>query len=327
VVIIPLQEKETRQKAEVIKTEFLRLSDVRGVSLSGGLPCRIKNSFRTPLENDRGEELFFWMRFDYVDYDYMDVFKIELVQGRNFSKEMGDDGDALLVNETFVEKMGWKEPVGKILPWLDKDRRVVGVVRDFHFDTLHREIEPMLLVLSKGGNMAVRIDSPDVSRTISSLKTVFERNTTSQPFDFYFLDDAFNRLYSKEQRTGRIFGAFSLLAVVIACMGLFGLAAFNVERRTKEIGIRRILGANGSRIVGLLTREFMLLVLLANFIAWPAAYLYVRRWMQNFSYRTDISLWMFVFAAAAALGIAFLTIGSQTLRAAHRNPAETLRYE
>jgi len=159
------------------------------------------------------------------------------------------------------------------------------------------------------------------------LKDVFEENTQSQPFDFFFLDDRFNQIYQKEQRMGEIFGYFSMLAIFIACLGLLGLASFTVERRTKEIGIRRVLGASAYRIVTLLEKDFIRLVIFANVIAWPVAYYAMNRWLQNFAYRININIWMFLLAAAAVLLISFVTVSYQTLKAALANPADTLRYE
>jgi len=159
------------------------------------------------------------------------------------------------------------------------------------------------------------------------LKEVFEKNTQSQPFDFFFLDDRFNQIYHKDQRTGEIFGYFSLLAIFIACLGLLGLASFTVERRTKEIGIRRVMGASAYRIVTLLGKEYIRLVIIANIIAWPVGYFAMKNWLQNFAYRIDLNVWMFILAAASALFIASITVSYQTFKAALANPADTLRYE
>ena len=222
--------------------------------------------------------------------------------------------------------LGWAEPAGREIDVFGYTR-VVGVVKDFHFKSFHTEIEPMVLAFGGGNNIAVRISPGEVPKRVALIRTVFENNSKSQPFDFYFLDDSFNELYQKEQRTGELFGYFALLAVFIACLGLLGLASYTVERRTKEIGIRKILGAPVGGIVSLLAKDFVRLVALANLIAWPIAYIAMRRWLGDFAYRINITVGMFLLAAGAALLVAFVTICTQTLKAALSNPVNTLRYE
>ena len=328
VVIIPIREEETRKKANQLKNGFLNLPEVQNVSLTSGLPTDIRSHlYGTKFQTDLGETKTMDFFFDYVDHDFVDVFKLKILEGRNFSKEHRDDDSCLLVNEAFVKKLGWAEPIAKEFKSMGKNRKIVGVIKDFHFATLHSEIQPMAVVLGGGNKLAVRIHPGNVTNTIGALKNVFDKNTSSQPFDFTFLDDEYNRLYSKEQRTGQIFGTFSIIAVFIACLGLLGLASFIVERKTKEIGIRKILGASEIRIVNLLTRDFLKLILIANVLAWPIAYFLMRSWLQDFVYRIGLNAWIFFLAAGTALFIAILTVISQTLRAALSNPSESLRYE
>jgi len=328
VVVIPIRTMEAMKETSVIKTELLNFPEVEGVSVSGGLPTNIRSRLLgVKLEKDNGEKVKMQMCFDYVDYDFLDVFKIELLQGRNFSREYGSDKNGVIFNETAVKKMGWEEPLGKKFSFMREDCHIIGVVKDFYFASLHSHIEPMFLSLEDGSNIAVRLKPGNVPRNISLLKETFEKNSHGQPFDFYFLDDAFNQLYRREQRTGKAFGYFAILAVLIACLGLLGLSAFTVEQRTKEIGIRKVLGASIPQIMTLLTKEFVKLVVIANVIAFPVAYFAMSKWLQNFAYHISISPWMFILAAAAALGIAFLTISYQTFKAAASNPVDTLRYE
>jgi len=328
VVIIPIREEETRKKAGLLKTELSKLPEVHNVSLTSGLPTDIRSHlYGTKFQTDQGETKTMDFFFDYVDHDFVDVFKLEIINGRNFSKEHRDDDSSLLANEAFIKKLGWADPIAKEFKSMGKNRKIVGIIKDFHFATLHSEIQPMALVLGGGNKLAVRIHPGDVPKTIGVLKDVFEQNTSSQPFDFTFLDDEYNRLYRKEQRTGQIFGTFSIIAVFIACLGLLGLASFIVERKTKEIGIRKILGASEIRIVNLLTRDFLKLILIANVLAWPVAYFLMRSWLQDFAYRIGLNAGIFFLAAGTALFIAVLTVISQTLRAALSNPSESLRYE
>ncbi|MGD9344675.1 MAG: ABC transporter permease [Candidatus Aminicenantes bacterium] len=327
VIVILTHEKETGLKAQAIKNELLQYPEVLGVTVSGALPLDVRSRFiNQQFEGKDGQTVRMDIRFDYVDYDFLDVFKIEMAQGRNFSRDFSEDESSVIVNETAVKQLGWTKPIGKKLPGRD-EYHVIGVVKDFYFASLHQKIEPMMFLLGEGARIAVRIMPGNVQNRIALLKRVFESNTQTQPFDYFFLDDRFNQIYQKDQRTGEIFGYFSLLAIFIACLGLLGLASYTVERRTKEIGIRRVLGASAYRIVALLGKEYVRLVIIANIIAWPVAFFAMKKWLQNFAYRIDLSVWMFILAAAAALVIAFVTVSYQTFKAALANPADTLRYE
>ena len=328
VVILPLMEQESRGKAPLVKKELLQHPEIQRVSVSSGLPLDIRSRLGgTKFTNDEGKTVSFRFHFDYTDEDFLPVYEIQLQQGRNFSVEKDTSNKSILINETMAKKIGWENPLGKKINLFRGESTVVGVSEDFHFETFHNDIGPMVLIYEPGNNIAVRIQPGNVLQTMSLIEQIFKTNISSQPFDYFFLSDAYNDLYRKERRTGEIFGTFSLLAVFIACLGLFGLASFSVERRTKEIGIRKVLGASESRLVGLLTKNFIGLIVIANLFAWPVAFLAMHGWIRNFTYRITIHIWEFLLVAAAALLIAFLTIGSQTVRAAHRNPADTLRCE
>ncbi len=328
VVVIPIREPETAAKAGVIRTEMLRCPEVESASRTSGLPTRIENRIiNAGFKSDAGETVKITYHFDYVDENFLDVFKVELAAGRNFSPGPAANMDAVLVNETLAKMVGWADPLGKEVPFIRGAKRVIGVVRDFNFMSFHEPMGPLVLIPSAGENLAVRTRPGDVSKAIAVLRNSFERNTTTQPFDFFFLDDDFNALYRKERRTGEIFGAFAIVAVIIACLGLLGLAAFAVERRTKEIGIRKVLGASAPHLAFRLGREFLGLVLIANVVAWPIAYYAMSRWLQDFTYRIELGVWPFLLAAAGALVFAFLTVSTQTFRAAAADPVETLRYE
>jgi putative ABC transport system permease protein len=328
VVVIPIREPETAAKAAAIRTAMLRYPEVESASRTSGLPTRIENRIlNAGFKSDTGDTVKMTYHFDYVDENFLEVFKVDLAAGRNFSPDSEADRSAVLINETLANMVGWSEPLRMEVPFIRRARYVIGVVKDFNFMSFHEPMGPLVLIPSEGENLAVRIKPGDVPKTIALLRDVFERNTTTQPFDFFFLDDDFNALYRKERRTGEIFGAFALVAVVIACLGLLGLAAFSVERRTKEIGIRKVLGASAPRLALRLGREFLGLVLIANLIAWPIAYYAMSRWLQDFAYRIGLSAWPFLLAAAGALVVAFVTVGTQTFRATAADPVETLRYE
>jgi putative ABC transport system permease protein len=328
VVVIPIKEKGTLDKRQAIKTSFLQLPQVKGVSVSSGLPISIRSRLiNKEFVRDNGEKIKMDIKFDYVDESFVDVFKINILQGRNFSRDFSEDKYGVLINETAAKKIGWKDPIGKEFSFMRDQYHVVGVVKDFQFATFHYDIDPMVLFNSMGSNIGVRIHVGDVSAILGSLRKTFEQTTQSQPFEFYFLDDAFDKLYQKEMRTGEIFGTFAVVTVLIACMGLFGLAAFMIDRRTKEIGIRKVLGASVSQIVTLLTKEFAGLILISNLIAWPVAYIMMNLWLQDFAQRIHISIWTFFLTSILVLLISFVTVSLHTFRAASSNPVNTLRYE
>ncbi len=206
---------------------------------------------------------------------------------------------------------------------------IVGVLKDFHYESLHQQIRPLAIFLNSGQTayLPVRIRPNDISKTISFIEDQWKKIVPGKPFEYFFLDEDFNKLYQSEQKTGQIFTTFSVLAIFIACLGLFGLTAFTVERRIKEIGIRKVLGASISTIVFLISKEFLKWVLIANLIAWPVAYYFMNNWLENFAYKTDITLWVFIFSGIIALIIALLTVSSQTIKAATANPVKSLRYE
>jgi len=253
-----------------------------------------------------------------VDYGYLETMGIALVSGRTFSRDRATDKNALIVNQIYLD----------VMKNIDRTK-IIGVVKDFHALSLHQEIDPveMRLKLDWRWNVLVRIGTGDVRETIAFLETAWKAFVPNQPFVFTFLDDHLDRLYRAEQKLGRIFFAFAGIAIVVACLGLFGLAAFTAERRTKEIGIRKVMGASVSGIVMLLSKDFVKLVLIANVIAWPIAYWAMRDWLQNFAYRIDLGWSVFVLSGGLALVIALLTVGYQAWKAARANPVDALRYE
>jgi putative ABC transport system permease protein len=300
------------------------MPEVESVSRTSGLPTNIgSRMLNQVLNNDKGEKVKTDYHFDYIDEDFQNAFKIELAAGRNMAP---GEKDGALINETFVRAAGWDEPLGKEIDFFDK-MRFRGVVKDFRFKTFHNPMAPSALFPSEGNNLAVRVRPGDVSNTIALLKQAFQKVSTAQPWDFSFFDDEFDALCRKERRTGQIFGAFAFLAIFIACLGLLGLAAFAIERRTKEIGIRKVLGASALSLAVKLSREFVALVILANVVAWPVAYFAMSKWLQSFAYRISLGPWTFLLAALGALRVAVLTVSTQTLRAASTDPVKSLRYE
>ncbi len=328
IVNIPIHDKEALQRYETIKSEFLKDSSVLTVSASNFFPG--KNIWYQSYwrESARADEnlMISWVT---VDHDFLDTFQIKLVQGRNFSRDFPNDLEGgYILNESAVKEIGWNVPLGKEFRIIEKGS-VIGVVEDFHFKSLHQEIKPVALCIYPKffEYFSVRISPANISLTLDFLKNKWQELVPSQAFEYSFLDEDFGRLYKVEMRLGKIFSIVTALAIFIACLGLFGLAAFMAEQRTKEVGVRKVLGATVLNIVFMLSTEFSKWVLLANIIAWPVAYYAMNRWLQDFAYRTGIKAWVFPLAAIMAFGIALLATSFQAVKAALANPTETLRYE
>ena len=287
--------------------------------------------------------VFRQFRMNAVDEQFVPAMQLQLVAGRNFSIENPADlSNAMLVNEALVKAYGWKDPIGKKLPG-KYEHQVIGVVKDFHFESLHSPVQPLALVIrpdsmlrrstdvsfvaSPRPRITVRLAPGDIQLQLASLRAAWKSVAGDQDFEFTFLDDALNAAYEQEQRLGAMVKYASVLSIFIACMGLFGLATLVVIRRTKEIGIRKVLGANVTSIVTLLSKEFVWLVAIAALIAFPTAWWALHKWLEDFAYRVPVSEWIFGIAALAALFIAIATVSIQAIRAALSNPVKSLRTE
>ena len=283
-----------------------------------------------------GVEKNFTLNLCVCDYDFLKTLKLELEQGRFFSKEFSTDSHAAILNEKAATLLSWENPIGnKINNW-SRNRgnfTVIGVIKDYHYESLHKEIRPQVLFLSGGyyknteSYISVRITTENVNDTINFVGNTWNEFAPGKPFEYSFLDTDYDNLYVNEHQTRTLFSIFSFLAIFIACLGLFGLASFIADRKSKEIGIRKILGASVPRIVRKLNQSFVRWVLIANLIAWPAAWYIMSKWLENFAYRIHLSWWMFASAAVLAILIALLTVSFQTIKAALRNPVDSLRYE
>lgn len=328
VVILPLNEAEAIKKAQMLKTRLLEYSKILGATVSDSSPLRLGSSIGGKrVKQENGEEIKINMHMAHIDYDFLDVFGIKIAEGRNFSHEFPGDNKRVLVNEAFVRKVGWKKPLNNMLI----SSSVIGVIEDFHFDTLHKTIEPAAFFLGKGffgmAKIGIRIRPEDQESTLVEIKNIFTQTTTSQPFDFYFLDDAYNRLYRNEQRLAHMIGYLEGLAVILGCMGLFGLATYAAQRRSKEIGIRKVLGASVLSIIRMMSREFVVLVVISNVIAWPLGYYFLQKWLQGYAYRCGFGIDVFILAGLGTLLIALFAVGLHTIKAAWSNPLESIRYE
>jgi putative ABC transport system permease protein len=255
---------------------------------------------------------------------------MEMAEGRSYSKEFPTDAtEGVMVNEAAVKAMGMQSPIGKTLSIDNSQAKIIGVVKNYHFRSLDQEIDPLILVYNPPicRILFAKLTSDNLSKTISYIESVWKKFAPGYPFNYRFLDEALDGLYRSEQRIGTILKYFSILAIFISCLGLFGLASFMAEQRTKEIGIRKVLGATVSNIILLLSKEFSKWVLWANVIAWPVAYYAMNRWLQSYAYHINITFWSFLLATGLALIIALLTVCYQATRAALANPADSLRYE
>lgn len=338
VIVIPMHDQATRQGFEVIKSEFLNHSSVQNVTASSSVPGRPVTNIAYRLEGLPDDEPYSMDTF-FVDYDFLNTMGIEIVQGRGFSKEFGSDAEsAFMLNEAAVRELNWKDALGKQVIWPSDLRRldaivkkgqVVGVVRDFHVASLHEEIAPTLLQVrpSSFRYISAKISPVNIPDTLSFFRERWSRFSPAFPFEYTFLDEDFDKLYRADEKVGRLVGTFSLLAIIVACFGLFGLASFAAEQRTKEIGVRKVLGASVMGIILLLSREFTKWVLVANIIAWPIAYFSMNRWLQNFAYKMSTNPMVFILSGFLVFAVALATVSFQSVKAAVSDPIDSLRYE
>lgn len=313
------------------KNEALGISGVKNLTASSSVMGKevYWTSSARRLVADAGTITLFHLG---VDYDFVPAYNLELKAGRNFSENFTTDNKTALLNEQAAKQLGFESIESAIN---QKIRRggdtltVIGVVADFHQQGLQKTIDPMIMLLRPNirGYYSAKIQATEVQATVAALQKIWEKHFPADPFSFYFLDELFDRQYRADMIFGKVFGAFAFLAVLIACFGLLGLSAYNVVQRTKEIGVRKVLGASVVSIAGLLSKDFVKLVLAANLVAWPVAYFAMNRWLQDFAYRVNIGWWVFALAGGAALLIALLTVSLQAIKAALANPVEALRYE
>ncbi len=313
------------------KTELQLNSDIVGITAASSIPTHtVTQTSGVGWEGKDPDFNVLFTQFN-VDYDYFETLQMEMAQGRAFSKDFPTDAtDSYILNETGARLTGIEDPVGKKFILWDKPGPIIGIVKDYHFKSLHAKIEPLVLrMFHKQWNryVIIRIKSDGITGTLKVIEDAYKKHHPGYPFEFQFLDEALNDLYVSEKRTGRVFRYFMFLAIFISSLGLFGLASFMADQRTKEIGIRKVLGASVSGIFLMLLKDFVKWVLLASAISWPLAYYVMDRWLENFAYRTDIALWVFLVSGILGLIVAVATVSYQSLRASIANPVDSLRYE
>ena len=326
VLVIPLESKSLQERYPTVKREFRALPAV--MEVTGASTALAQNSamtFTQPEGTDERQPV----RFINVAPNFTEVLGIERTAGRDFSKKR-DDGAAILINEAAVREFGWTEPLGKSIPFGRRQQRVVGVVKNFHFASMREEIAPLMLVpeAESADYVMARLDAGShVPSTLESLEAAYRQFGSAYPFAYSFLDEDYGAFYRAERRTGRVLAVFAGLAVLIAALGLFGLAAFAAEARSQEIAIRKSFGASARQVVQLLSKDFLKLVGIGFLIAVPLGWYAGQRWLEGFAYRIELGPWTFLLTGALALGVAAATVSTQALRAARTNPAQALRNE
>jgi putative ABC transport system permease protein len=338
VIALRIRNEDTQKRHEALRNALLTNPNILSVSASSSLPLG-QNSFSAHHIGGQPMSEMIMLHTQIVDEHFIDTYNMEIVQGRNFSRDFPTDPDeAIIINEATAKKLGWQEdPLGKEIDALMsltemKTYRVIGVIKDYHFLSLHEEIQPLVLYNTSpyGGTyyrMSLRVRPENIQDTIGFLRSKWREFDSQYPLEFVFLDDQYDALYRTEERLGKLFGYFTALAILIGCLGLFGLSAYSAEQRTKEIGIRKVLGATTSNVTMLLVREFTKWVLVAVLIAWPLGYYIMNTWLQNFAYRIGLGVETFMLSALLALVIAIITVAYQAVKAAVANPVDSLKYE
>lgn len=324
-------------KFEAFRNELLSNSNFKDASRSSRIPTgRLLDAMDAyTMSGDSMRQSKTDIKLVAVDYDFIPTYGIRMAAGRNFSREYGTDTMGFVLNESAVKALGWKssqDAVGRDFKYGNIKGRVIGVTKDFHFENMHQSIVPLVFEMfpariSFFNNLSVKFSGNNTTAALQHLEATWKKFLPEIPYEYTFLDENFDKLYQSEQRQGTIFTTFACIAIFIACLGLFGLSAFTITQRIKEIGVRKVLGANVGSIVALLSKDFLRLVVIAAVIAFPIAWYSMNNWLKDFAYRIDIQWWVFVLAAVAALLVALFTVSYQAIKAALANPVKSLRTE
>lgn len=318
-------DRHTYNKKDILRERLLTYPDVLAISAVNQPPGRITWQ-ESEVIDGAGRQYTYML----TDPEYIDMMGIEVLAGRNFNRDYAtDEQQTYIANEEALRFFGWHEPHEEIIGREFRNGRIIGIVRDHHFNSLQQPIAPLVYAWHESWTrtMMVKISGSNISETLGNIQQEYSSLAGEQAFEYTFLDESFDRLYHKEEQFGKVFSSFSLLAVFIACLGLFGMASYATLQRKREIGIRKVFGANEHKIMGLLVKNFVNWVLLANLIAWPLAWYATERWLATFPYRIDQSIWIYLLAAIIALIIAAATVSIQALKAARENPVDSLKYE
>jgi putative ABC transport system permease protein len=331
VVVIQFRDQESIRRAATIKEELLGLEGVVAATVSANRPGG--SDYGVPYEAvGLPEDQQPGMRCLVVDPDFLDTYQMEMAAGRGFRADMPTDSAAYLINETAARQLGWEDPLQQQLAMPAVGREagpIIGVVRDFHFRSLQEAIAPLYFFMNPGwySEISLRLKADDMQKTLAQIEQKWANFEPGQPFAYQFFDQSFDSLHASESRTATIIRWFTVIAVLITVLGLFGLSTYTAERRTREIGIRKVLGASVGSLVGMLSRDFLRLVIIGFIVAIPLAWIVTRQWLSNYAYHIKVSWQYFALAGLIAIVIAFLTVSYQSLRAALVNPVETLKNE
>jgi len=336
IVVIPYN-NALNDKYDAFRSELLSNSNFKNATRTSRIPTgRLLDDMGAyTLSGDSMKPANTDIKFVSVDYDFVPAYGIRMAAGRNFSRAYGTDTLSFVLNESAVKALGWKtsqDAVGKDFKYGNTKGHVIGVIKDFHFESMHQQIVPLVLVmfppsLSYFNNLSVKFSGDNIAASLIYLENTWKKLLPEIPYQYAFLDDNFDKLYQAEQRQGNIFTIFACIAIFIASLGLFGLSAFSISQRIKEIGIRKVLGADVSTIVALLSKDFLKLVVISAIIAFPVAWYFMKNWLQDFAYRISMPWWIFIIAGMVAAFIALITISFQAIKAAISNPVKSLRTE
>jgi putative ABC transport system permease protein len=335
VITIPYY-SELATTYDAFYNELTKAPSIQNVARSSRIPTgRLLDSYGSPrvLQGDSLTDINIDLKSISADTEFFDTYGVALAAGRNFSKEIPtDDSLAFIINEAAAKEIGWKNPedyIDREFQYADVKGKLVGIVKNFHFESLHQQITPMIF-LQRDNNynsLSVNVSSTEMKQGLEHLEKVWKSFLPSRPFDYQFVSERYRNLYAMEQKQSQLFTAFAGLAIFIASLGLFGLATFNTLQRIKEIGIRKVMGASVTNILTLLSKEIIILIVVANLIAWPVAWYFMSQWLDTFAYHIEMDGLLYILAACMAIVVALITVSTQTVKAALSNPAKTLRYE
>ncbi len=330
IITVTVQDIAVFTKQQAVKEELMKYPEILKTTFSTAVPIEINwlNNYNY-IDPENPDNKVIDSHYARVDYDYLDLFEMKIVKGRKFIRELDEGKNVYIINEAICKQLGWDNPIGKKYGERGTWGKVVGVVNDFHYRNLQSSIGPVTLCLSPGQGylMSIKVNTNDIQKTLSSIENVWNTFSSGYPFEYYFLDDKYDAMYKTEIRREKSFGSFSFVAVLICCLGLFGLVSFTVEQSKKEIGIRKVLGASTPVLIRMLLWKFLKWTAAANIIAFPAAYYFMNSWLQEYAYRISLGWGTFLSAGLIAASIAFLTVISVTIKATRANPVDSLRYE
>jgi putative ABC transport system permease protein len=333
IIRLSMPSEAVRQKYPVLRSKLLEAPEVLYVSTATTSPGYGVGKNLINVEDEKGEMVERGIDLYGIDYDYISTLGMTILEGRNFSREIpSDTSAAVIVTEAMMKRMGWESGLERKFAFrIGEDSeplKVVGIVKDYHHASLYNPIEPLLFYLSENnGVLHIKVDGKDLKKSVAKVESIWKEVHPDQPFDYSFLDQQFEEQYKNDEKRGEIFSVFALLTMSIACLGLLGLASYTAEQRTKEISIRKVVGANVPTLVYLVSKEFIILVLISIVIGLPVSYFFMEKWLENFAYAMEMSWFTFAFAALAAFIITISAVSYHTIKAALANPVDALREE